>query len=342
MKRIPEEYRKYFYLGLSAVIAVWVFCLSFVAVYNIRKDKAPTETTSAVATATVSDEMSSTEAPTIETEAQPSEQPAEPAATVTIDGNNATTSGEYSNPSWVDESLSIKESYSIMLSESEAASEAKEATRVAVPKSKADIVNAYVTAVNKLKETDDFTMKKGSELNMTIDSVTGGEYVKNIVQKYIDEGSHEPVTYTFTNGNDSASGTSPNAELPPDGAIASLDPADVKSAAVKENGNGVFTVTIELGKDNQTLDKKPPVYSSCIDTLDINSIGLTSAMKVESMNISYSGGKIVATIDAGGKLVSMTHSLNIEKGAGTGKITLISVALEMHGTYKQTYNFSYN
>ena len=331
MKKIPEEYRKYLYLGLTAVLAVWVFCICFVVAYHFRKDTATTETSTDISTVTISSEVSSTETTESTTTTESTSTSAEPTATVTIDGNNATTSGEYSIPSWAAESLSAAESYA-----------EKEATRVAVPSGKAEIVKTYVDAVNKVKNTSDFTMKKGSEMEMTIDSVTGGDYIKNIVQKYIDSASYDPITYNFKNGNDSASGKSPNAEIPPAGAIASLDPEDVKSAAVKDNGNNRFTVTIELGKDTQTLEEKPKVYSSCMEVLDVNSLGLASATKIDTLNVSYSSGKIVATIDSAGRLVSMTHTLNVEKGAGSGKVTLISVTVEMHGTYRQTYSFSYS
>ena len=337
MNKIPKEYRKFLYLGIVAVLAVWIFCTVLVISYKLERKLPATEPSSDIMTATLPSETETTEDPfsTETTVESTGESSTESTETLSIGGNNFTTTGEYSVPSEVSESISVSQS------EYESVSE-KEATRVAVPSGKAEIVQAYVDAVNKLKNTENFTVMRTEEFEASIDSITGGSAVEGIVNKIIENNTDSsPKTFNFVNGNDSATGTSPNAEIAPANSAASLSASDVKSASVQKNDNGGFTVTIELGEDEQTLTQPAKVYSSCMDTLSLSDLGLTSSMTVSTLNLTYSDGKIVAVIDSGGRITAMTHTLNVKKASGSGRITLINVSLEMHGSNREMYRISY-
>ena len=341
MNKIPEEYRKYFYFGLVAVVAVWVFCIAFVISIKAQQSKTTTQPSEDISAATVASSESTGESLSEVLSEATISSAADNTETVSIDGNNIDNGGIDENSAQNDEAVSNSEPVDGSTEGGLSTSEASEPAKIGIPSTKEEIVKTYVDAVNKLKDTSDFKLTKSNKLNVTIDSVSGGDYVKNIVQKYIDEANVEPQDFSFVNGNDSTSGSSPNVEIAPASKIATLSASDVKNASVTEASNGGFIITIELGKDRQTLNEKPPVYSSCMDVLDMDSLGLTSSMKVNSLDIDYSNGKIVASIDSQGRIIAMNHSMKIQKATGSGKITLISVSLEMHGTNEQTYEIIY-
>ncbi|MGN1418921.1 MAG: hypothetical protein ACI4W6_06310 [Acutalibacteraceae bacterium] len=319
-----EKYKKYIQIAAIAVAAVWVFCIVFViSMKKVQNDSAasltdvPTASSASIETFESSTFVQTT-APTTETTTMPF---------VSIDGNNVTTTVSASTPQWkLDEEAN-----------STTKSEEKEAS---IPTEKKDVIDAYISAVNKLKNTENFTLIKTDKLSVTIDDATGGSVVRNTAQKVIDQNSDDtPKNYVFSGGKTS-DGILPNDVIAPLGKSASLSATDVVSATSKAGSDGSYTVTINLGNQKQTLTSAAPAYSTSMEVFDLDSLGLAS-MNISEMNINYGNSSITAKIDKNGRITSMTHYIEVTKGTGTGRIALVSASVTMHGNCKSTYKITY-
>ncbi|MCM1363995.1 MAG: hypothetical protein NC122_02640 [Faecalibacterium sp.] len=313
--------KKIFQIIAIAVAALWIACIVTVISVKVERKRHPDPvtlpdlTTSAPPTAFA---PATTNAPTTE-----------PSAQITIDGNNVVTSAQVGDPQWL-----------IDQKESEKVSEAL----ASIPKTKTEIVGAYITAVNNLKEEKRFTLVKTDKLNVAIDEMNPSN-IKTIVTTIINNNTKdEPVTYRFANGIDAANtadSKSPNQVIAPYSESASLDESLVKSATAKKVGsNGSYKITIKLGKQNQTLDKAAKGYSTVMQTIAVDEF-MPSNASISKMNITYNNGTIEATIDNEGRLTSIKHFLEVTEATGSGKYLLANVELKMHGDYTGTYEISY-
>lgn len=329
--------KKIIQLLISVILGVWVFCLVFIISYKTEISKKAQNTTTAPLLNYT--EATTNPAPTT------SEEYSVP--TVTIDGNNITAAANVGKPQWlIDEEESKKAAQESKKAEEESKKASLEAkntttTKSYVPSGKQEIVNAYISAVNKLKNTETFTLIKANSMTYTIDDITGGNTIKQVAEKVVEQNNpNGTTTYTFKNGLDDATGYSPNQIIAPKDISASLSTDYVKSASAEEGKNGTYTVKIQLGKQVQTLDTPAAGYSTVMDVIDMNSLGLTSSMTITSLNIVYDNSYIEAKIDKNGNLLSMTHYTESE-GSGEGKLTVIPASMKMHGNYTAQYTISY-
>lgn len=319
-----EKYKKYIQLGVILIVAVWVFCIVFVVSVKSSRKNAPT-----AAAPTTTAAQIATMAPSTTEEQTQTTAPSTTSPKVSIDGNNVTTSVDTSTPQWkLDE-------------ESKAAqTTAPQSESAPIPTEKKDIVDTYVAAVNKLKQTEKFNLTKTPTLSVSIDSVSGGSVVRSMAQKIIDQNSdNTPKTFSFSAGK-AADGSTPNSVIAPMNQAAVLSASDVVSASSKKGKNGSFTLTINLGKAKQTLDSVPTSYSGVTDVLTTEAMGL-SGMNISSMDITYANSYIKATLDSNGRITSMTHYIEVTNGSGSGKLALISAQVSMHGSLKTDYKITY-
>lgn len=210
-----------------------------------------------------------------------------------------------------------------------------------IPQGKEDIIEAYVTAINKLKGTDNFNLAIMESLEVGIDEITGGSTAKSLVQRLIDQNSNKtPQNYKFVNGMDSK-GKSPDAVIAPRNTIANLSASDVVSATSKKMSNTAYKVTINLGKQMQTLASQAPGYSTIVNTLDVETLDLPSSISITDMDVTYDNSFIEATIDKDGRILSMKHYVEVPTADIQGKITLASVTLKIHGNFTSSYTITY-
>lgn len=318
-----------------AVAAIWVFCISlFVAIKKI--DRTPEQTTFFATTV-----QSATAAPA-SSQASTASQKDEKTSRYTIGGNQVSTNVSVGDPDWyVAESQSKKASEAASIAAEIRDSSIAKAEKK-VPSSQKEVIDAYVKAVNKLKDTKNFTLTKEDTLNVEIDDITGGSVVENLASSLINNNTNTtPVTYSFSNGLDSASGKSPNAVIAPLNASASLKKSAVTSAKATSTGGGTYTLKIVLGEAVQTLDVPAEGYSTTMEVINVGSLGLTSQMKITSLEITYNNSVIEASIDKDGRITSMNHELTVTHAEGHGKYLVMPVSVQLHGDYTSNYRVSY-
>ncbi len=316
-----------------AVAAIWVFCISlFVALKRV--DRTP-ETTAAFGTtpaATVSSQPSQTAATTKSGSNEPK---------YTIGGNRLSTNVSVGDPDWyIAESQSKKASEAASVAAQVRDSSIAKAEKK-VPSSKKDVIDAYVKAVNKLKNTKNFSLSKEDTLNVQIDDITGGQLVENLADSLIKNNTKTaPETYTFSNGIDSASGKSPNAVIAPLNASASLKKSAVTSAKATSTGGGAYTLKIVLGEEVQTLNLPAEGYATTMEVINVDSLGLPSNAKISTLDVTYNNSVIEASIDKEGRITSMKHELNVTHASGQGRY-ILPVTVTLHGDYTSSYSVSY-
>lgn len=317
--------KKIIQLLITAVAGIWVFCLVFAVSYKAAVSKKPQiNTTASVLTAPVTTVPPTSAAYTV--------------PTVTIDGNNITAAVNVDKPQWL---IDEEESKKAAEESKKAEKETTTTTKPYCPSGKEEIINAYIDAVNKLKNTESFKVVQTNTLSTEIDEITGGDLIKSATEKIL--ASNNPngtFTYTFKNGIDDASGYSPDHIIPPQDKRASLSPEHVTYATAEPGKNGSYTLRIDLGRQVQTLDTPAPGYSTVTDTLDMSSLGLTSSMEITTLDIVYDNSYIEAEIDKNGNLLSMTHYVKTQ-GSGEGKLTFVPASMKMHGDYMGQFVISY-
>lgn len=339
MKLKKPSQKQLVQMAIIIIVALWVFCLTTVVAVRVAKANTQPQVTTNPPT---------NFAPATTTQGQtqaPSTQFSQPA--VTIDANNVTTVASVDKPQWqIDEEESIKASQEA----SKKAEEAKNTTttkKANIPSSKKEIIDAYLTAVNKLKRTDKFTLVKTNELKIELDDIQMGSgsslnTAKNLVDSYIKNNAGvETTTYNFVNSMDSTTGKSPSQIVAPFEDTATVSADLIEKATATEGKNGSYTVTLTLGKQTQTMDTPAPGYSTLMHIITLDQIGLSSTITVSEMTIVYDSGKIEATIDKDGRITSMTHYMNVPEGVGKGKMTFIPGSLYMHGDFTETYQITY-
>lgn len=321
-------------LGLAAlaVAAVWIFCISFIVSSNhMKKQKASSGTLPPSLSA-----YSSTTAPPSATSGTPSGQK------FTMDGNQMSTNVTAETPAWVIEESKSKQASEAASVAAQIKSSSKKAARDAVPSGKKEIISAYLDAVNKLKDTSSFFLTKDDKLSVEIDSISGGSSVQNIASSMIKNNTkNEPVSYNFSNGVDPSSGKSPNAVIAPLSQKAQLSANDVTNATASQNSGGGYSLKLTLGEATQTLSSPAAGYSTSMEVINVDSLGLPSSASISELNITYNNSVIEAEIDKDGRITSMTHTLVVSKANGNGKMLLVPITVELHGSFVSNYKISY-
>lgn len=317
----------------GCVVVVWLFCIGIVlGTYMTRNGIMTVDTTTTVpintetTTQIVIDIVTNQAAPTTTEKVSVDITTGDSGLTTYNNGDNqGTTSGD------VDQTNSQN-------------SVAQE-PQTSVPTTKEEIVKSLVDAINNTKATKNFTAERKHNMSVVVDEITGGSVVKNIADSVIAKNSNmTDSTFTFVNGVDTAgSGETPNSLFFPDGKQAELDPSAVKTATATatDNGDGTYTVHVELNPENQTLTSPAVNHDGIYETISIESFGLPSNVNVTSMYANYNNSSIDATINAEGKLKSIKYCMPVSEGGGEGKMLGMTVSIKMHGQYDGTITCTY-
>ncbi|MCL2508779.1 MAG: hypothetical protein FWF05_06355 [Oscillospiraceae bacterium] len=146
---------------------------------------------------------------------------------------------------------------------------------------------------------------------------------------------------TYTNGKTS-SGDSILRLLPIDGdaKMSKLPASGVKSATCVKSGGG-WAITIVLKEErSDDLNFKPPVHSSCMDTLNVKPEDL-QPFTLNNASVVYTGATLKATVNADGLLsaFSVDMPVKITGRLGFGSFGLINAAVD--GRWRQSATFTY-
>lgn len=211
------------------------------------------------------------------------------------------------------------------------------------PSGNKEIAEALVKAINTTKSTKAFSAQKHEETNFIIDSVTGGNAVKGIVEGIINKVGNKPdATYSFSNGVDNnGSGQTPTTAIPPLTGAASLSEAAVKSASAQPNAQGGYDLTVTLIDETQSLSQKSQAHDGVFDTPDMASMPFPSGFKLNEMAFNYSGATIKACVNSDGRLISIEYLLPISQGHAQGSMLGATVEVSLHGTYSANMSFTY-
>ncbi len=199
-----------------------------------------------------------------------------------------------------------------------------------------EIVSNYVNAVNKTKAiADPFTCHHTESFDVHIDSITGGDLVKNIVNGLIGnivKPSDEDLNFS---GGKAVTGEGETIGiLLPKNGNNTLTSAGVASASATPNGSG-YSVVITLKSESVDMTTKPQYNSAAIGFLDIGSIDL-SIMTVTRCDVVYPGSVIEATINGDGLVSSQSSTLKMTIN-GAGKAGLISGEGVFGGSMTETW-----
>lgn len=326
------NYKKLTQIAIIIVAAVWIFSISLaVGITQVRKQKEEQTTLPVLTTVSATLAPATTAAQTSKSQTQP---------LYTIDGNNqVTASVTVGDPDWL---IAERESEKASQEASEKAEREKN-----VPKTKSDIIAAYVKAVNKLKKTKDFQVVKTDALNMTVDKLTGGDSIKSMADKLIKENSpNGSLTYTFKDGlaqetGEEQAGKSPNQVIAPEGKSAAISEDFVENAFAKADSDGGYSIRLSFVSQTQTLDSEAAGYTNCMEVIDIEALGLPSGTKLETLNIVYDNSYIEASINKDGKITSMKHYMQVTSASGNGKYLIIPVEMQAHGDFTSEYKITY-
>ncbi len=300
--------KKYLQIIAILVVGLWIGCIVFAVSATYAKKKYAAPPTSAFYDI-------STYSPATTTAALPTESESQTTAAETTASEKDTTEDSQTTT--------------------------EEASALSVPKTKKEVIDAYITAVNNLKRTDNFTLAIMEGLEVKIDEITGGSTAKSLVQRLIDQNSNKtPENHKFVNGMD-AGGLSPNQVIAPRNIDASLSANDVVSATAKKMSKTAYKLTINLGKALQSLDSPAPGYSTALNVLSTDTLDLPSSISISEMNVTYNNSVIEATIDNEGRLLNIKHYVEVPTADIEGRITLASVTLKLHGNFTGTYTITY-
>ena len=205
--------------------------------------------------------------------------------------------------------------------------------------SKADIVsffNKYATAMKQY--TGKVTVKRVQGTTSKINSITGGDAVKDKAEPLLPNDYPQTSTKTF-NGGKASDGTTLAKFLPADDLKAYNVPAEgVKSATCVKQGSG-WKVSITLVPESGTgLQYVPKYHSKCFDTLSLSEDDF-KPFTPKSTTVNYQSGTYTFVLGADGKITSISVS---EPANVVCKLSLIiSIDADFTGTWRQDYTFTY-
>ncbi len=203
-------------------------------------------------------------------------------------------------------------------------------------KSKKELVNEYVNAVNKLKNTPYFSMQMSSAMNVQVNEITGGSIAERILQSFVSD-ANKFENYSFVNGVDNQLNETSLSALPPSNSRATLTDSDVLSAEVVSNVNG-YTVKFTLRDEHVSNSGMPELHMNCLPKLEMDMSD--SSLKIESYDVLFSGSTITARYDNSGKLVFIEHIARSPSMTCTGS-AVISLHVSMQGNITTTYAIDY-
>lgn len=205
--------------------------------------------------------------------------------------------------------------------------------------SKADIVNFFNKYATAMKQyTGKVTVKRVQGTTSKINSITGGDAVKDKAEPLLPNDYPQTSTKTF-NGGKASDGTTLAKFLPADDLKAYNVPAEgVKSATCVKQGSG-WKVSITLVPESGTgLQYVPKYHSKCFDTLSLSEDDF-KPFTPKSTTVNYQSGTYTFVLGADGRITSISVS---EPANVVCKLSLgISIDADFTGTWRQDYTFTY-
>ncbi len=319
--------KKFIQIIIIFVVALWAFCASLLISTSIAKKAGKNSTTT-------SPYISSTTAPAQQsTSAQTTDpKPTEPSVNITIGNNVVSSTADVGDPDW-------KVSYDASVSAS------KEHAQINknVPVGKDNIIKAYVDGVNKLKNTENFTMAASGSLDIDFDRITGGSIAENAADSAIAENAPETRTYYFKKGYDAETGETPVTVVPPSGSFAKLKSDAVRQATAVPTGDGGYKIVISLKDETQTLTQDATAHAGSIESIDLKNY-MPSGVTLDELSMTYTGATVEVIFDKDKRITSMSYKLPITNGYGKGTyklLTTINVDLEFHGEQSRSCIITY-
>lgn len=318
--------KKLFQIIVICIIAVWAFCASLMISTTIakkaNKDKTPpapdySNTTKPSTTAPVTTEPSTTK------------KPSDNSDKIILGNNFSTSVNQVEDPDW---------------KVSQDASKQQDELNKNVPVGKDNIIKAYVTGINKLKDTKSFTLETSGSLDITFDQITGGAAAESIANKAIQEKAPKSITYNFVNGLDEPTGETPITAAPPMGAYAKLSSDAVRQATAQGTGDGGYVITVTLKDETQTLTQQAKNHSTAIETIELDGY-MPAGMKIEELSLTYSGATAEAVFDKDNRLISLKYVLPIASAQGKGVydtfVGSLDIDFSMHGEQSRSFKVTY-
>lgn len=318
------DYKKIGYYAALAVVAVWVFCISFAVSMKIAKSNDAPLTTLPPAIQT-----------TAPTQNQNVNTPTQNGG-VTLDsgGNNVVTPPTNAMPSQPDVPANNNQQ------PQQPTANQTPSDKLKVPGSKAEIITAYVNAVNTLKQQKNFGMYKDDKLNIVIDSISGGSIVQSFAETMLSNSQKKPVNYTFQNGFDAATGATPASTIAPLGQLASIEESFVTNASAAPTADGGFTVSLAFASESQSYPNETVHHKNVVEVVDVAAL-VPSGATVNYMDMVYSGTTIDATFDSSGRITYMKHYLNVAQCQGSGSMSVFTMNITLHGDFVSAYTITY-
>lgn len=320
--------KKFIQIIIIFIVVLWAFCGSLIVSSTIAKKAGKDSTTTQPYISTTATTLPTTAGPTV---TEPT--PLQPTVSITIGDNIATSNvGQVGDPDW-------KVSYDASVS----ASKEHEEINKNVPVGKDNIVKAYVDGVNKLKNTESFTMATSGTLDIDFDRITGGSVAENAADSAIAQNAPPTRTYYFNKGYDAETGETPVTVVPPSGSFAKLTSDSVKQATAVPTGDGGYKIVITLKDETQTLTDEATAHAGSIESIDLKDY-MPSGVTLTELRMTYTGATVEVIFDKDKRITSMSYTLPIKDGYGTGTYKLlgtINLDLEFHGEQTRSCIITY-
>lgn len=313
------------------VVGIMIALVGTVAVTKIVKST-PSTTTTSVSQSDYSTEASST-SPSVSKE------------TVPMGGNNVVTTVTGQTPQWkVEEEASVSASVSQSKSEASKKAEQKTTTKASnsiVPSGRANIIAAYEKGINNLKKTKKMNITEESNLNVTVNDITGGYLVQQTTEALISQLMvTEPKSYSFKDGEDASTGLTPKDIIPPFEKTLKMDDSAVYSATAKETPDGGYTVTIMLKDEKQTISEPAENHEAFTLPIYIDEI-FSSGPVIENYELYYSGTTITALFDSSNRITYLEHFVSAPNASGAGSFSLVPFEINLSCNYITKYDITY-
>lgn len=320
-------------ISLFAIIVVWLSCFSCVIcvsmIRNNRAAQTPEQTTTAPSTTVQTTTAPTTTLPTTEK--------------LIVGGNVVATTVVVDDPEWLKEQEASIQASKLADEISNSLTTTAPTTAknsYPVPKTKDEIIDAYINGVNKVKDTENFTLYKDDTLNLVFDELPGGSIIQGFADSLVADNQKAPITYNFVGGTDSATGKTPLSAIAPLDSYASVNHGAVKTATATPNTDGGYTVKLVLQDEEQTHISAAPNNATTVEVIDVSPL-LPAGATLSNLSINYKATTITATFNNKGRLVYMEHYLCVDRAEGTGGYGPIAATMKMHGDFTSKYTFTY-
>jgi hypothetical protein len=204
----------------------------------------------------------------------------------------------------------------------------------------AQIVSFYNKRADELRTyKGKVTVTKKDGTVTVINSISGGNVVKNLAQDMLPNDYTTKPTLTFTNGKSGSTTLTKHLPRGDQAKMSVLEPAGVSSASCVKSGSG-WKVTIALKKETvNSLSGVPKYTSQCMDTLDLTADDL-KPFTLQSARVDYVNCKIEAVLDAQGSITKLDITTPAQI-TGKLKYGILGINADVTGTYKGNYTFAY-